>query len=138
MARVKLNQELKLDNGTITTCAALLDSGKAFVRRIERFGKAERTIYIVDLNDGNGGYFEISRYAYQSRAARGQDKRPAPIAVAQVAALPPGEWTGECFEVDTDYDGMIAIRKTCYEIHAESNNPAGTSWHVWYSLNQDE
>lgn len=73
---VKLSAPIRLDDGTITTCAALLDSGKAIAVKVDkiesrRSASGYTTKYFVDLldetgNDSKAGW-EIGKTAYQSR-----------------------------------------------------------------------
>lgn len=82
MARVRLDAPVNSTDYGITTCAALLDNGHAIVERVEHFGRNDVTKYFVTLLDLKGaitsGCFEIGQKAYESRAAKGQDKLPAP------------------------------------------------------------
>ena len=80
--RVKLSDLVNF-NGTITTPAELLDNGTAYVERVDSFYAPRskngfRPAYFVTIPDPNDpdvkSGWEISKYAYQSRADKGQDK----------------------------------------------------------------
>ena len=74
MAKARLNELVNCD-GTITTCAELLDTGKAYVSKVDHFYSPRsktgtRVAYFVDIH--TGGCFEIGKMAYESRLAKGQ------------------------------------------------------------------
>ena len=76
MSKVKLSTPVYDLEGNVTTCAALLNAGKAQVSKTKNFYKRRggtRVAYFCDLLDDQGkiaGSFEISAYAYQSRKER--------------------------------------------------------------------
>jgi hypothetical protein len=81
MARVKLSDKVNANWWGITTPAQLLDEGKAIVEKVERFGKREVTKYFCTLVNLDGtlsnNCWDIGQKAYESRAAKGQNKLPA-------------------------------------------------------------
>jgi hypothetical protein len=97
------------NDGTITTPAELLDSGKAYVEKAENFHaprskKGYCTKYFVTLvgddPDVSSGW-EIGKMAYESRASKGQDQPPEPEPITDYNSwLPCRECDGL---LDSDY-----------------------------------
>lgn len=92
MSHLALDRTVRIaESGEVTTCAALLDQGRAIVQQVERYGRTERTAYfcymIGDFGPGVFSGWEISPAAYHTRAARGQDRPPiAPLAQPKLPA----------------------------------------------------
>ena len=98
MPRVKLDQPVNTGAGFygVTTCAALLDQGHAFVEKSDHFGKNNVTKYFVTLIDRRGNAtddcFEIGQKAYESRAAKGQNIKPETKAAPPPAFCVTDQW----------------------------------------------
>ncbi len=91
MPRVKLDQPVNTGSEFygVTTCADLLDAGRAFVERVDNFGRNRITKYFVTLIDRRGNAtnscFEIGQKAFESRVAKGQNVPPK----ASADSVPP-------------------------------------------------
>jgi len=73
MTKVRLADPVRLPDGTVTTCAKLLDTGQGALSLSERFGTTNRRAYFVDVTDDAGRYagsFEIGEMAYKSRTGQ--------------------------------------------------------------------
>jgi hypothetical protein len=119
MARVKLHDPIRLDNGTVTTCAKLLDAGRAVVVKNEKWRNRTTPIYFCDLfspeTGKTSGGWEISKYAYESRLAQSE-------ATKRVAS-----------KEKVDYSPLARLRRAVEEVLV--NLPDGRSewvsdWHV--------
>lgn len=135
MARVKLNQPVNAD-GTITTCAELLDAGKAIVERVDNFGKNMVVKYFCTLLDDYGnitsGCFEIGQKAYESRVAKGQHVKPVKTqeTTLQTQETPitlEGEWDQET-QSFVAVIGGDDIKQVCndYDVFVIEPNMDGT------------
>ena len=63
---VRLNDPVKLPNGSISTIAKLLDEGKVKLTRVDNWRGRGVTAYFADLVDGSGSW-AIGKVAYESR-----------------------------------------------------------------------
>lgn len=152
MARVTLNQPVNA-NGDITTIAALLDSGRAFVERVEHWGKNDVVAYFATMIDSSGneaGSWQIGQKAYESRAAKGQNTRPnipTPAKIVNGARFEPLNHTlmidsvvFPCeFQPDIDSFNVLlpdeaalkALRAIAEVFYYEAANPIGINAGVW-------
>lgn len=91
---IKLSDKIKLNDGTITTGAELLDSGKAIVTKEQIYTKHARNdqgfvywynLELLENGKPSGWSWRIGQKAYESRAAKGQDKPPADMPATRPA-----------------------------------------------------
>lgn len=61
-----------------------------------------------------------------------------PVQGHHTEAEPEGEFDGECYTIEVDYNTMVRMRDEFYVTHEQSIDAAGTRWSVSYLPSADE